>query len=42
MSKMIIEEHCHGSLSVENRALKNLQKGACFTIEFLSKADDLK
>ena len=42
MSKMIIEEHCHGNLSVENLSLKNSEKGTCFTIEFFNKVDDVK
>jgi signal transduction histidine kinase len=31
MSQTIIEEHCHGTISV-----KNSNHGACFTIEFLA------
>jgi signal transduction histidine kinase len=39
MSKMIIEEHCQGKIMVKNLSFDNLEKGACFTIEFLHKVD---
>jgi len=37
MSQLIIEEHCHGSISVSNTA-----RGACFMIEFIPASGEVK